>query len=92
VLVDGDPATGQGGSPGSLGDLQDTILDLHGVVAVDDAFVLDREDALQTAPGRGQEGAAPLGRRDREAAVKLPDIVVPQELIGLFRRGDSAQA
>src|SRR5260370_35948449 len=80
-------ATSQCASPLHRFNLQAQVLKADGVVAVDRAFELQREDASQVALGARHKGAAPFGGCDLKAAVELGDVLFPQEKIGAFPRG-----
>src|SRR5712692_8081973 len=85
-------ATSQCASPLHRFHLQAQVLKADGVVAVDRAFELQREDASQVALGARHKGAAPFGGCDLKAAVELGDVLFPQETIGVFQGGASRQA
>src|SRR5713226_5518495 len=85
-------ATSQCASPLHRFNLQAQVLKADGVVAVDRAFELQREDASQVALGARHKGAAPFGGCDLKAAVELGDVLFPQETIGVFQGGASRQA
>ena len=73
VLVDGDRASGQGAAPADGLDLQAAVLKLHGIVAVDDALVVQREDAVEVLRAQRQKGGAGLLGGHLEAAVECGD-------------------
>jgi hypothetical protein len=88
MLMSGDAATGQSGSPLDALDLQRQILKADGVVAVDGALKLQRENALQIPASAGQESAAGLRGRHLKTAIELGHVVFSQKLVGGF---ESAQ-
>src|ERR1700674_2106499 len=92
VLVHQDATTCQGVAPRGSLDLQNPVADLDGVVAVHHAFLLHRKDSLQVLAPQPQKRAARLRRSNAEPPVELRDVFFPQKPVGLFRRGDSAQA
>jgi len=79
VLVHQDIAAGRSGAPTDRLDLQDQILPGHGVVAMDRALVLHREDALQIATGAAGESGTALAGGNLEPSVELSPIVLAQK-------------
>src|SRR6516165_7408743 len=64
-----------------LRDLQHPSLVAHGVVIADDALMANAQDLAQRAKER-HEGAPLFGRGDRQAAIVLWDVDLPQILVG----------
>jgi len=67
VLVDRDPTPGQRGSPTALFDLQNTRTNVHGVVPVHGALVLQGKDQIQILPAHWQKSMSRLRRSYRKA-------------------------
>ena len=91
-LVDRHPASGQRGPPGSFLDLQHATLQAHRRVSVHHPFVLPSEDPVPIGSPAGHQRRTLLGRPDRKTAVELPDVLLPQKLIGCLHGGDPVQA
>ena len=87
MLVHNGIAAGQGAAPSYLVNLQGQILKADGVIPVDGAFELQREDQVQIAARTGGEGRPALGRGSLKAAVELRDRVLAQKAVGI---GDGA--
>src|SRR5690242_1308680 len=78
-------------TPGSALNLQRAVLDVHRVVLIDHAFVLQRKDALQILPRRGQEGTPWLSRRNSKLAVQFGDVTLSQKTVGFLHGSDPPQ-
>ena len=75
VLVNDDTAAIHRAPPALFVDLQDQVVELDGVVAIDRPLGLDRENAIEigvTARDKGR--LVLLGSLDRKLFIELPDI------------------
>src|SRR5262249_52022724 len=92
MFMQEDPAARQSAAPADRLDLQPPFSELHGVVAGHRALVLKRKDEIQIPPPAGQEGTARLRRGNAKTSIELGDVLLAQELVRRFLRGDPAQA
>jgi hypothetical protein len=89
VLVHRHGASRQGRPPPHRLNLQRQVLNIHGVVPVDRALVLQCEDQVQILARAAHKRAATFLGRDLEAPIERGDVVLAQEAIGGFQRSDS---
>jgi hypothetical protein len=69
--------------------LQDQVVEQHGVVIADHSLVSARQQQLQFDPGQLGESAFLLRRFDREAAIEVGDEVLLQIGVGSVVIGDA---
>ena len=81
-------AASQRSTPTDRLDLQAEVLEADGVVLVDGAFELKREDRVQILARAGHEGGSGLRRGHLEAAIELAHIVLGEEAAGRRQGGD----
>ncbi len=91
VLVHHHLATRQRRPPAHPLDLQAQILKAHGVVAVDAAFELQRENPFQITIPAGHKSMAPLPGRDLKTAIELGHVLFPQKPVRRLQRPQLAQ-
>ncbi|HEV2098804.1 MAG TPA: hypothetical protein VGR45_07735 [Stellaceae bacterium] len=72
-------------------DLQAEAAPFDGVVVADPALFLEAEDLARLAGAVGYEGAARLGRGDREGGVVLPQIAFGDPPVGRLDRRDPGE-
>ena len=77
MLVDSHAASGQRGSPAAFLDLQHARADLHGVVLVDGALMLQREDEIEVLSPYREKGVARLCGGYRKALVEFGNELLP---------------
>src|ERR1041384_4087671 len=91
MLVDGDAASGQCGTPGLRFDLKRAIGPTHSVVLMDRAFMLNREDTIQILACRLQKRAAGFSCSDGELFIEVPDVGFGQKRIRVLEIADAGQ-
>ena len=92
VLMDDHLASSQGGAPLGTLNLHNQVVKAYGVVLVDGALESLRKDHFQIPVPAGYKRRSALCCRNREAAVELGDVVLPEKPVGLFHSSDPAQA
>src|ERR1700745_3368077 len=88
VLAQDHATAGQRPPPTRLLDLVDLLIQLHRVIPIHHALMLDREDPVQISAPRRQECRPRLWGWHRKAAVEFCDVTLSQELIRLFPGAD----
>jgi hypothetical protein len=86
------PASGQGMAPVGALELHHQVVKAYGVVLVNGALVVLREDHFQVPVPAGNKRRTSLRCRNREEAVELGDVVIVEKLVGPFQCSDPAQA
>ena len=71
--------------------LEKQISPTHGVVFIDDAFMLDGKNTIQVQPPQRYERRSCLCGWPGELLIKLADVGVPQKFVGRCQRGDLSQ-
>src|SRR5947208_10834463 len=79
VLAQGHAAPRQRSAPKRLLDLQHPLIELHGVVAIHHALVLEGEDPIQVPPTRRHKRCPALHGPHRKAPVEFRHVVLAQE-------------
>ena len=92
VLMDDHLASSQGGAPLGTLNLHDQVVKAHRVIPINGALESLRKDHFQIPVPAGYKRRASLRGRNREAAVKLSDVVLLEKVVGRFQSSDPAQS
>ena len=92
VLMDDRLASGHGMAPVGALELHNQVVKACGVVLINCALESLRKDHFQIPVPAGYKRRASLRGRNREAAVKLSDVVLLEKVVGRFQSSDPAQS